>query len=175
MSHPPLSKGGGEAGGIYLPHPPMKKLLLLVLFSSLVLAGCATQNTAIETKETMTADQLFEKKKECIESHDTMMKQFGDKYSHHYSEFSIYEIFYSPKLNTCIYLTEALEIPPSDKALELIKTVGWNGYDPLNPTWHYWINDYFSKERLFSVTCKGSDQRPCNFEFDKRVTEFKWE
>lgn len=73
----------------------MKKLLLLVLFSSLVLAGCAQQG--------LSQSELFEKKESCTSHTEEMLKQALEITSVH-GIYAIDEIFYSQKDNTCYYV-----------------------------------------------------------------------
>lgn len=73
----------------------MKKLLPILLLTSLLLSACS-----IWGKE-----DLFEKKQECME-YKNKMTEYLDK--NWYSSTTIKEIFYSDKWNSCYFISETL-------------------------------------------------------------------
>ena len=66
------------------------------------MAGCGS-NTG--SKPTMTADQIFEKKKECAGLRDKMEEQI-QKNADYGGCFNITQIFYSPVRNSCLYIMQ---------------------------------------------------------------------
>lgn len=78
----------------------MRKLLLPLLLLSVVLAGCSS-NTTTPTS-TMTTDQLFAKKQECAGYYNQVVQETKNNRGKYAKNYSIDEIFYSQKRNTCI-------------------------------------------------------------------------
>ena len=83
----------------------MKKSLLIVFLTTLVLAGCVSKSVSDKpTVVKMTAEQIFQKKKECSLLSEDMLKYAQEFRSQVYE---IDEIFYSPKLNSCLFIADA--------------------------------------------------------------------
>jgi len=59
-------------------------------------------NTTTTSTNTMTSDQIFQKKKECADLSDKMKKQFDSLYPC----FDLIEMFYSPLRNSCLYIEQ---------------------------------------------------------------------
>lgn len=100
----------------------MKKLLFIVLLSSLVLAGCAQQG--------LSQSELFEKKQECNDLYQEAVNYYGDRID------GESQIFYSPIKNTCFFSFFGYPEVPSD-------------YDPENPVnsvTPMFIVDWLTKE-----------------------------
>lgn len=130
----------------------MKKILFIVLFSALVLAGCAQQG--------LSQSELFEKKQECAVLQDKMWDQLNSTERYwdrdEYTTLYLTEVFYSPIRNSCLYKSEFI-------------------YD-----WMYnlEINDYFTKEVIHTYPCNSNDRFQysiCSNMLHEKIRELKWE
>jgi len=133
----------------------MKKFILLFFIVIILLSWC--------WNEKLSKNELFKKKKECavlrekmlkdgIEKHEERMNYTGDPY-----DLKVWEIFYSQKINSCIYILKI------GKYMELDEKE-WERLYPLND----FMYDYFSKEEIIS-TVEGQTW------FDEKLKELKWE
>lgn len=113
----------------------MKKALLLIFLATIVLAGCGQQK--------LSQDQLFEKKQECA----NLNKDIENEAKSYYTLYKLSEVFYSPKLNDCLYL---VEISYKDSSLK--------DYD---------IKSFFEKTLILTSNDK--------VKIDKQIKELKWE
>lgn len=73
----------------------MKKLGLLCILATFILAGCSQQ-------QWLSQDEVFEKKQECSRYKDKMNIQVSG-FSNLGNFFEVDEIFYSPVKNSCLY------------------------------------------------------------------------
>ncbi len=112
----------------------MKKLVPFILLTSLILSGCSIDWTGDKDKKIAELEEQikavsFEKQKECGNFQKDMQEQIN--------QISIYDpditaVFYSPKINSCLYTT-----------LYLIGTdVAVMG-----------IQNFFTKETVYSKSC----------------------
>jgi len=121
----------------------MKKLLWISFLLGLIfLWGCATTNK-------LSQDELFEKKQECVGHRDAIEKISKEKYWDVGYDF-VEEIFYSPKLNSCLYT--------------------------INETNTWWIYDFFSNKAVLELDsplkcgCNETEK-----EFNQKKKELKGE
>lgn len=134
----------------------MKKYILILLATSLLLSGCSIWSK----------DDLFQKKQECAKLEQEMWKQLdsNERYGGRMEWTSLYlsMIFYSPLRNSCLYKSEFI--------------VRWD-----NGLWDSYlleINDFFTKEIIHSQNCVYSEDNTlfsqCSESFDKEIQKFKW-
>lgn len=133
----------------------MKRLVLLaLLLSSLILAGCT------QSKVELSKDESFDKKKECILLEDKMRDQLNswERYSNRDVDTTLYldNVFYSPVRNSCIYQSSFI----------------------FGGMYHIELNDFFTKEVIYSYDCNSKDSNQfsqCHDMLEQRITELKWE
>lgn len=133
----------------------MKKLLVLVLFSSLVLAGCAQQG--------LSQSELFEKKQECASLQSEMLEQLQSKdwFKEQFigedktkSEMYVKEFFYAPSRNSCLYT--------SDNSAGISRV--------------FQLHDFFSKETIYEKSCSIVDDvefKQCEQQFINEIQKLK--
>lgn len=109
-------------------------------------------NTSIlntEKKSKGEIDSLFEKQEKCASYREDAKQRMEDNYS--ISTPYFYDIFYSPKTDTCIYTYGVLLVEGSSGDLG-----------------SFIIADYFSGANLFSVTYDNSSENIEEFSYNKR-------
>lgn len=97
----------------------------------------------VEILENEKENDLFEKKKECSTYHDSMLKYAKEFRSEIYE---INEIFYSPKLNSCLFL--------------------WDSWD------YEFLFDYFNRVNIDTLDYLNSKK---SLEWENKIKELKWE
>lgn len=157
-----------------------KKIFLIsLLLGSIILTGCSEENW-------LSKDELFEKKKECSMLSDQVMKEIEFQYwkiDNWFTENGLQienpEVFYSKKLNSCIYKSEIIK-----------------KFDSKDISANYFLKlvDFFNKKEIIEVSCdfKTSDQTSvswipqhsskdmqefslCTEPFHNKLDELKWE
>ncbi|OIO76794.1 hypothetical protein AUJ87_02065 [Candidatus Gracilibacteria bacterium CG1_02_38_174] len=127
----------------------MKTYLALSLLTSLLFTSCSVDWNG----EKQTKDDLFKKKQECAKNISQVEKEFSEWKSNYTEGHKLYELFYSPKLNTCL------------KAYTLIGGL-------TERVTVYAIDDIFSKENIF----QKSTGEVSDFEvFENKIKELKGE
>jgi hypothetical protein len=86
----------------------MKKILTTIVLT-ILLAGCATnkESEIILESEPTKEDEIFQKNMKCFSLQETIEKRIQERakeYADINEEWSLEEIFYSPKLNSCLYV-----------------------------------------------------------------------
>lgn len=114
----------------------MKKLIVIAIFStvSVFLSGCFNSKWLSDS-------EVFEKKKECA-NYD-IKKDIEQNWWSYSKKYTIDEIFYSPKRNTCIWLVSLYSDNWIDKWLYDILQKDWFlnvVLDDLGNCW-YWDDD----------------------------------
>lgn len=154
----------------------MKKILLIsLLLYGIILSGCSQSK-----------NELFEKSKECSTLGDQVIKeiefQYGkiqDGMTENWLQVETPQVFYSPKLNSCIYRSEIIQ-----------------DFDNENLYARYFLKivDFLKKETIIEVVCdlKTSDHTSvpwipqhssedmqeyssCTEPFNNKLDELKWE
>lgn len=125
----------------------MKKLLIItLLLCAIVLGWCSLQKW-------LSQDELFEKKQECAKYIPQVEKEFQEWESAYTEWHKLYELFYSPSLNTCL------------KAYTLI---GWL----TERVMVYAIDDVFTKDNIFQISRWELDDF---LVFEEKIKKLKWE
>lgn len=141
----------------------MKNFLIPVLLFSFIFLWWCSQNQATGQQpivNTMTADQLFQKKKECASYRDEIQKDIDKNYwlESDRANLHLTEIFYSSKRNSCLYVVYAI-------------VKWWSKMED--------IYDYFTKEDIFSFMSQSdwtqSEWWQRQADFDQQLKELKWE
>jgi len=145
----------------------MKKIFIIWIILSLLLSSCSIdwdneKDKKIAELEKQIQNDTFKKKQECAEDKLKMEKEWystiekiwkatGDPYS-----WEVSEIFYSKKLNTCIYVFNIYKIVDIDFEWQemLLNT---------------YVFDFFSKKEIIS-SINNKD-----YEIEKKIKDLKWE
>ena len=155
----------------------MFKLLPAVL-AILFLVGCAPtsieSSTEIATEENQTADN-FARNLKCLKLRDDIKKRIAEdeeKYGWRWGEeWSLEEIFYSPKENACLYVRSA----SSENKLE----DGYSEHSTSKSLWNV-LSDGPNIAPIegcfeiysFSENSNNDSENGCD-EFDQKITEYK--
>ncbi len=144
----------------------MKKIILIsLLLFGIVLTGCNYQKS-------MSVDQIFEKKKECLNITEQIKQQMNDTYSS--LQHNLDEIFYSPQKNSCIYVVESLVNWWTERWTDAVDYFDskWNMNKP-NTCSKFLTIAYSSsaseRSELYQWCIKQQKQ------FDIKLKELKWE
>jgi hypothetical protein len=115
----------------------MKYFLITILVSSFILTGCSQQKW-------LSQSELFDKKKECANHRNTVEERCSNETS-----CQIKEIFYSPKMNSCIVYA--------------YKYLPWD-------IWTHWLQDMLTGEEIIDYRDNEDNEI-----FKKKIQELKWE
>ncbi len=129
----------------------MKKYIPLLIITSLLLSGCSIGFNNEENNS-------FKKKQECNNMFvkiENYLKDTG------YTSWKLNSIFYSPKMDSCLYISET--------------------ESTINTNWkHILISDAFTKEPIITSQCEDPKNNPfeCILDLEKldtKIKELKWE
>ncbi len=82
----------------------MKKAIILVFFIfAIILTGCDTDENSSQSEKIVQQEFAFKKNQECLKFKDKLEIKLNSKDSP-FGETSLEQIFYSPKVNSCLYV-----------------------------------------------------------------------
>ena len=138
-------------------------LISILLFLSISLSGCSYQKDDLDvSRETEDNNQIeekqeefiFQKNQDCLKYKDGLAKKLQEKNSS-FGELSLEQIFYSPKINSCLYVEYgSKEVLYNKRLLDVL-----NDGPSSTPL-----------EGCFDIYKNRTEQ--CE-EFDKKVAEYK--
>ena len=86
----------------------MKKIIILLVLL-IILSGCGQEKikqssgSTVIIDKTISKDFIFKKNQECLKYKDGLEKKLNSKESP-FGKTSLEQIFYSPKINSCLYI-----------------------------------------------------------------------
>jgi len=126
-------------------------ILVLVIFLVIIYFGKQPNAKPVDPQENaQTGNSLFEKQVICVNYTENAKKQLEDSYTLATPYF--YEIFYSPKTKTCVYIDGVI----------------LSGSAP-NDIGIFHINDYFTKETLFFINYDNTSSDEKMNSYDRRL------
>lgn len=139
----------------------MKKSLLLIFLSAIVLAGCSNTNNAVNDVDMKSS---FNKKKECANLENNVKQQIADiknnlqikMWWREETTRTIDQVFYSQILDSCAYSVN----------------VYWKNTEDFEVRFY----NYFTRDFLWtSAVCNNEKCSHERWEYEKLIEEFKWE
>lgn len=142
----------------------MAKNLFLVIMGLLV--GVWLSALYFSRSSSLSANELFEKKKECARYKSDIENRIQKKCEEHKIEnvehmnCFLDEIYYNIQRNSCEY----------SRYWNYTTFKGWK----INISkWRYYVQDYLSSKEIYSGICDKSDNE-CNTTIKSKIKELKW-